>query len=50
MREGDVYYRLLRRAGLYNAEVVRREMGDPFASAKVSTDEAPSPAFEFAEL
>jgi len=50
MREGDVYYKLLGRSGQYNAEVVRQEMGEPFASAKISTDEAPSPAFEFAEL
>ena len=50
MREGDVYYKLLGRSGQYNAEVVRQEMGEPFASAKISTDEAPSPAFDFAEL
>jgi anaerobic selenocysteine-containing dehydrogenase len=50
MREGDVYYRLLGRKGLYNAAVVRDEMGEPFASVKVPTDDATEPAFEFAEL
>jgi anaerobic selenocysteine-containing dehydrogenase len=49
-REGDVYYQVLGRPGLYNAEVVRREMGEPFASVKVPTREASEPAFEFVEL
>src|SRR5688572_5572980 len=31
-REGDVYYKLLGRTGFYNANDVRREMGEPFAS------------------
>jgi NADH-quinone oxidoreductase subunit G len=49
-REGDVYYQLLGRPGLYNAEIVRREMGEPFASVKVPSREANEPAFEFVEL
>jgi NADH-quinone oxidoreductase subunit G len=49
-REGDVYYQLLGRTGLYTAEVVRREMGEPFESVKVPSREANEPAFEFVEL
>ena len=49
-REGDVYYQQLGRAGLYNAEIIRREMGEPFASVKVPSREANEPAFEFVEL
>ncbi|MDB5296460.1 MAG: nuoG [Phycisphaerales bacterium] len=49
-REGDVYYKLLGRPGLYNAEAVRQEMGEPFAAVKLPTDAAEAPAFEFAEL
>jgi NADH-quinone oxidoreductase subunit G len=50
VREGDVYYRMLGRAGLYNAESVRREMGDPFAFVKVPARDAHEPAYEFVEL
>src|SRR5206468_201901 len=50
MREGDVYYRLLERKGLYNADVVRSEMGEPFASIKLPSEDVAEPAFEFAEL
>lgn len=50
MREGDVYYRLLGRAGMYNAEVLRAEMGQPFASVEIPDSTAVEPAFEFAEL
>jgi NADH dehydrogenase/NADH:ubiquinone oxidoreductase subunit G len=50
MRDGDVYYKLLERPGLYNAEVVRKEMGEPYASIQISTEEAPAPAFDFVEL
>jgi anaerobic selenocysteine-containing dehydrogenase len=49
-RPGDVYYELLGRTGLYNAAVVRREMGEPFASIALPTGREPSPAFEFVEL
>jgi NADH-quinone oxidoreductase subunit G len=49
-REGDVYYKLLGRPGLYNAEVVRGEMGEPFAAIQTPAREAAEPAFEFAEL
>jgi NADH-quinone oxidoreductase subunit G len=31
-REGDTYYRLLARSGLYAAHAIRRDMGGPFAS------------------
>jgi NADH-quinone oxidoreductase subunit G len=49
-REGDVYYHLLGRSGLYNADVVRAEMGEPFASVKLPTCDEPAPAFDFVEL
>ncbi len=50
-REGDVYHALLGRTGLYNAEDVRKEMGEPFASVKLpETTAADEPAFEFVEL
>ena len=50
MREGDVYYKLLGRPGFYNADDVRAEMGEPFASVKLPTEHAAEPAFEFVEL
>jgi NADH-quinone oxidoreductase subunit G len=49
-REGDVYYALLGRTRLYNAHVVRQELGEPFASLKLPTGREVSPAFEFVEL
>jgi NADH-quinone oxidoreductase subunit G len=49
-REGDVYYKLLGRQGLYNAEAVRQEMGEPFAAVKVPTEPHEEPAVQFAEL
>jgi len=50
MREGDVYYKLLGRSGFYNADDVRGEMGEPFATVKLPAEHAPEPAFEFVEL
>ncbi len=50
IREGDVYYKLLGKTGFYNADDVRAEMGEPFASVKLPTEHAPEPAFEFVEL
>jgi NADH-quinone oxidoreductase subunit G len=50
IREGDVYYKLLGKSGFYNADDVRAEMGEPFASVKLPTEHAPEPAFEFVEL
>lgn len=50
MREGDVYYKLLGRKGLYNAKVVRQEMGEPFAALEIPSDKVAEAAFEFAEL
>ena len=49
-REGDIYYKLLGRTGLYNAEDVRSEMGEPFASISLPTERAAEPAYEFVEL
>jgi NADH-quinone oxidoreductase subunit G len=49
-RDGDVYYKLLGRTGLFNAEDVRKEMGEPFASVALPSERAAEPAFEFVEL
>jgi NADH-quinone oxidoreductase subunit G len=49
-REGDVYYKLLGRTGMYNADEVRAEMGPDFANVKLPTEAQEAPAFEFAEL
>ena len=49
-REGDVYYKMLGRQGLYNAEAVRQEMGEPFAAVTVPTEPHEEPAPQFAEL
>lgn len=50
MREGDVYYRLLGRTGLYNAQVVRQEMGGDFAAVQLAIPGQPQPVFEFTPL
>ena len=49
-RAGDVYYAILGRPGLYNADAVRTEMGEPFASVKLPAEKTNEPAFEFVEL
>jgi len=50
-RDGDVYYNLLGRAGLYNAEVVRKEMGEPFVTVMLADEaEETQAAPQFAEL
>jgi NADH-quinone oxidoreductase subunit G len=49
-REGDVYYALLGRPGVYNAADVRAELGEPFAAVTVPAGDEPEPAMEFAEL
>jgi NADH-quinone oxidoreductase subunit G len=49
-REGDVFYHLLGRTGLYNAPSVRQEMGEPFASVSVPQERGVEPAMEFVEL
>jgi NADH-quinone oxidoreductase subunit G len=49
-REGDIYLNLLSRRELYSAEVIRSEMGEPFATAKLEVAKNAEPAFEFAEL
>ena len=49
-KEGDVYQSLLGVAGVFSADAVRDEMGQPFAAAKIPDEHAIEPAFEFAEL
>jgi NADH-quinone oxidoreductase subunit G len=49
-RAGDVYYAILGQPGLYNAAVVRQEMGGSFADVKLPDDKQEAPAFEFVEL
>ncbi|HZK81517.1 MAG TPA: hypothetical protein VFC46_10630, partial [Humisphaera sp.] len=49
-REGDVYYSLLGRDGLYNAQNVRNEMGEPFASIRLAADAEIEHAPQFVEL
>jgi NADH-quinone oxidoreductase subunit G len=49
-REGDVYLKLLGRNEMYNAEVIRNEMGEPFGALKIPSEKADEPAFEFVEL
>jgi NADH-quinone oxidoreductase subunit G len=49
-READVYYKLLNRPGLYDAEAVRGEMGEPFAAIQIPTESASAPAPQFVEL
>lgn len=49
-REGDVYYKLLGRTGLYNAAAVRSEMGAPFSDIVETRTEVEEPVFEFVEL
>ncbi len=49
-REGDVYLNLLGRREVYNADVIRAEMGGPFATVALPAEAGVEPAFEFAEL
>jgi NADH-quinone oxidoreductase subunit G len=49
-REGDVYYTLLGRPGMYNAESVRQEMGLPFAAVTPPPAPKAEPAPQFVEL
>jgi len=49
-RAGDVYYTLLGRTGLYNAQTVRQEMGEIFVSVGLPHDNMQAPAFDFVEL
>ena len=49
-REGDVYFKLLGRNGLYNAHAVREELGEPFDSAALPAERGAEPAMEFVEL
>ncbi len=47
---GDVYYTMLAKKGLYNAEIVRAEMGEPFAAVHLPKEKVNAPAYEFVEL
>jgi NADH-quinone oxidoreductase subunit G len=49
-REGDVYYTLLARPGMYHAESVRQEMGLPFAAVTAPAAPKAEPAPQFVEL
>jgi predicted molibdopterin-dependent oxidoreductase YjgC len=49
-READVYYYILGRAGLYNAQAIRKEMGEPFAEVHVAEDAEIEPAPQFVAL
>jgi NADH-quinone oxidoreductase subunit G len=49
-REGDVYFKLLGRTGMYDAQSVREEMGEPFASVTIPAERGAEPAMEFVEL
>jgi len=41
---------MLGRPGLYNAQAVREEMGEPFASVQLPSTRVDAPAYEFVEL
>jgi NADH-quinone oxidoreductase subunit G len=49
-REGNVYYALLGREGLYNAEEIRRELGEPFTAAHMPADAEAQAAPQYVEL
>ncbi len=49
-REGDVCLFMLGRSGLYNAQSIRQEMGQPFDAAQLPGAKAEEPVFEFTEL
>jgi len=49
-REGDVYLSLLGRKGMFNAEQIRKEMGEPFASVKGPVVREEERRLEFVEL
>ncbi len=49
-REGDIYFKLLGRVGVYSAKSVREEMGEPFASVRVPRVPVGEHAMEYVEL
>jgi NADH-quinone oxidoreductase subunit G len=49
-REGDVYHMLLGRTGLHNPQLIRQEMGSPFAEVAVVAVHNTEPAPQFVEL
>ena len=50
MRDGDVYYALLGKSGLFHAESIRSEMGEPFASVKLPVEHHAEPEMQFVEI
>jgi NADH-quinone oxidoreductase subunit G len=50
LTDGQVYLSMLGRTGLFSAESVRHEMGEPFTAVKAPSDHAESPPMEFVEL
>ena len=49
-REGDVYLSLMGRKGMYRAEDIRKEMGEPFAAVKTPGVREEERRLEFVEL
>jgi NADH-quinone oxidoreductase subunit G len=49
-RDGEVYLKILGKAGRYDAAAIRDEIGDPFDGVKAPVAATPSPSFEFVEL
>ena len=49
-READVYMRAMARPGVYNAPLIRAEMGELFASVKLPVQKSREPAMEFVDL
>ncbi len=49
-REGDVYLSQLGRPGLYNAQVIRQELGEEFDAVTLPATDVTEPAFEFVEV
>jgi len=49
-REGDVYLSLLGEKGMFNAQKIRHQMGDPFAAVSFPAEQHEKPAMQFVEL
>jgi NADH-quinone oxidoreductase subunit G len=49
-REGDVYLSLLEEKGMYKAETIRVQMGEPFAGISLPVEHHHEPAMQFVEL
>jgi NADH-quinone oxidoreductase subunit G len=50
LRDGDVYVSLLGRRGMFHAESIRAEMGEPFTSVTLPAEHEAEPAMQFVEL